>query len=28
MVAAAGASWSAAQHRTPEPLPPDGGAPV
>jgi inner membrane transporter RhtA len=28
MIAAAGASWSAAQHRAPAPLPPDGGAPV
>jgi len=28
MVAAGGASWSAAAHHAPAPLPPDGGAPV
>ncbi len=28
MVAAGGASWSAARRRAPAPLPPDGGAPV
>jgi len=28
MIAAGGASWTAAAHHTPEPLPPDGGAPV
>ena len=28
MIAAGGASWSAASRRAPEPLPPDGGAPV